>query len=173
MLKLAILSLSIFMFIGCSSKEQDHLSKVFEKEKQYHETLLKTEKVQLYDGQVTKAVMTATYLFTPTEDLNDSRDEKFIVGIYIEDEEESHLDAAGYSLTLDGVEPKSVVALKKDDPRLKDVSFKADWSEFYLITFPHTSKKSFYLIFESDLYGTGKLYFAKVAKYVLTKNPFD
>jgi len=172
MLKLLTLIAALLLLNACSTKEQEDLFKVYEKEKNYHNTLLKTEKVQLYDGQVTKAVLTATYLFTHTEDLNDTRDEEFIVGVYIEDEEQSRLNAAGYTLTLDGTEPKSVAALKKDDPLLKYVSFKADWSEFYLITFPHTSKKSFNLLFESELYGTGKLHFAKVAKYVLTNEPF-
>jgi hypothetical protein len=68
--------------------------------------------------------------------------------------------------------PKSVKQLKIGDPRLKDISFKSEWSKFYLITFPHTKKRSFKLIFESDFYGNGELKFAKVSKFVLTKQAF-
>jgi len=168
---LLILS-AIILFEGCSSKEQDLLAKSYNEKKEYHKKLQKTEKIQLYDSQVTKAMMTATYLFEQSSNKNDKRDEVFVVGIYAEDEESNFLNKSKYTLTLNSVEPKSIKLLDENDPLLKDISFVSDWSKFYLVKFPHTSSKSFKLIFESDTYGKGELNFAKVAKYVFTKKSF-
>lgn len=162
---------AVALLIGCSSKDEKQFTQVYEKNKAYHTELQKTEKAQLYDGEVTKALLTATYLYTQTEDLNDTRDEKFIVGLYIEDEEGS-FESGDYNLTLSGKEPKNVERLSMDDSRLKDISFKSDWSEFFLFTFPHISSKKMTLLFQSDLYGKGELHFSKVAKYVFTKQAF-
>jgi hypothetical protein len=169
--KLLLLS-AMVLLAGCSSKEQELLMESYNKDKVYHKKLQKTEKVQLYDAQVTKAILTATYLFEQSSDKNDKRDEVFIVGVYVEDEEFSTLNNAGYNLTLNGTKFKSIKALKESDTLLKNISFVSDWSQFYLVKFPHTSSKSFKLIFESDMYGKGELNFAKVAKFVFSKEAF-
>ena len=163
--------IAVTLLLGCSSKDEKQFTDIYEKNKAYHMGLQKTEKTQLYDGEVTKALLTATYLFTETSDINDTRDEKFIVGIYIEDEESS-FSQGDYNLTLSGISPKHVEVLKSKDIRLKNISFKSEWSQFYLFTFPHTKSKKFTLVFASDLYGKGELQFAKVAKFVLTQKAF-
>ena len=173
MYKIFAIILTLVFFVACTSKEQQTLMETYDKEKKYHMQLQKTEKTQLYDGHVTKAMLTATYQFKETADMNDTRDEVFIVGIYVEDEEKSSsFNDEGYTLTLNKVEPKSIRLLTENDLLLKDISFVSDWSQFYLVTFPHTSNKSFKLVFESDIYGKGALNFAKVSKYVLTQKPF-
>jgi len=169
---ISLMVAAMILLLGCSSKEEKSFTDIYEKNKSYHLQLQKTEKTQLYDGNVTKAMLTATYLFTESADLNDTRDEKFIVGINIEDEEERALSTGDYNLTLAGIPPKNVKLLAHSDPLLKDISFVSDWSQFYLFTFPHTNRKSFTLVFASDLYGKGELHFAKVAKFVLTKEAF-
>ena len=213
MYKIFVMSIALVFFVGCTSKEQQALMETYEKEKNYHMQLQKTEKTQLYDGQVTKAMLTATYLFEQSVDKNDTRDEVFIVGIYIEENEEDEFDESSfeedeYTLVLRDTPvkkskskkdkskkaknkddktkeekskkdedkkdklPKSIKQLKIGDPLLKDISFKSEWSKFYLVTFPHTKKKSFKLVFESYFYGNGELNFAKVSKFVLTKQAF-
>ena len=163
---------AIALIVGCSSKEEQSFLNIYEKNKVYHHELQKTEKIELSDGEYTKVLVTATYLFEPIPDQIDTRDEKFIVGIYIENEEEDTFSQGDYNLTLGGVLPKNIKVLKENDPRLKDISFLSEWSQFYLFTFPHTQRKSFNLLFQSELYGNGTLHFAKVAKYVLTKEAF-
>ncbi len=189
-----ILSLTVMALLaGCTSKEEKALMEAYEKKKPYHQQLQKTEKTQLYDGLITKALLSATYLNEQNTDKEYKPDEVFIVGIYIEEDvesedannskdsniiedsntsEERFFHQEGYSLTLNGTVPKSMQQLEADDPLLKHISFVSEWNYFYLVTFPHTSKKSFKLIFKSELYGSGKLHFAKVAKYVLTKELF-
>ncbi len=160
------------LLAGCTSKEEKALMQLYEKNRSYHKQLQKTEKIQLYDGDITKAMLTATYLNGQNIDKEYKPYEVFVVGVYLEDSEEISLDREGYSLTLDGKAPKSIQKVKKGDPVLKDISFVLDWNYFYLVTFPHTESKSFKLIFESSRYGKGELHFAKVAKYVLTKEAF-
>ncbi len=168
-----ILTLSaIALLVGCTSKEEQALMQAFETKKSYHKQLLKTEKTQLYDGNITKAMLTATYINGQTIDKEYKPDEVFVVGIYLEESEGLSLEDEGYSLTLNGNDPKSITILKEDDPLLKDISFASEWSYFYLVTFHHVSSKSFKLVFQSELYGKGELHFAKVAKYVLSKEAF-
>ena len=168
-----ILTLSaIALLLGCTSKEEKALMQAYEKNKSYHKQLQKTEKIQLYDGLVTKVLLTATYLYEPNYQKDDKRDETFIVGVYLEESEIQTFNQEGFSLTLNGNMHKSIKKLEKGDKRLKNISFVSEWSHFYLVTFPHTSSKSFKLIFKSDRYGEGELHFAKVAKYVLTKKVF-
>jgi len=56
----------------------------------HHVNLGKTEKVKLNDGNSTKALLTATYLFEKSADKDDTRNEKFIVGLYVDDENARH-----------------------------------------------------------------------------------
>ena len=157
---------------GCTSKEEKALMQAYDKNRVYHQQLQKTEKVQLYDRNVTKALLVATYLNEQNIDKEYKPYEVFLVGIYLEESDSIALDQAGYSLTLNGNAPKSIQEVEKSDPVLKNISFVSEWNYYYLVTFPHISSKSFKLIFESELYGKGELHFAKVAKYVLTKEAF-
>lgn len=213
MYKLFLMTTALVFFVACTSKEQKTLMENYDKEKNYHMQLQKTEKTQLYDGQVTKAMLTATYLFEKSVDKNDTRDEVFIVGIYIEEDEYDTFDEVSfedddYTLVLRDhpvkkkkvskkeKSPKKVKLVKESkvsekdkddkkdklpistkelklgDPLLKNISFKSEWSKFYLVTFPNTKKRSFKLIFDSYFYGKGELNFAKVSKFVLTKQAF-
>ena len=170
-MKIMTAAITFALLVGCSSKEQIALMEAYEKEKNYHTQLQKTEKIQLYDGEITKLMLTATYLFDENSDNNKSN-EVFIVGIYFEEEENFSLKDKNDSLTLNNIAPKSINILKETDPLLKNISFVSEWSQFYQVTFPHTSSKSFKLVFKNDIYGKGELHFAKVAKFVLSKKAF-
>jgi hypothetical protein len=159
--------LILFFFVGCTSDKDDLLLQTFTNKLDYHKELKQTEKVQLYENNITKAMLTATYLYTSNFENNDTRDEEFIVGVHLEDEAMSSIGKYGYSLTLNTQAPKKVEPLSQNDRRLKHISFVTDWGSYYLVTFPHVSKKSFNLIFESERYGNGVLHFAKLAKYAL------
>jgi len=169
MLRSMIVLSSIALLLGCTSKEERSLMQSYTKNINYHKQLQKTEKTQLYENNVTKVMMTATYLYTPMLDKNDTRDEAFIVGIHLEDEAS---EALNYNLLLNGKEAKEVQELSADDTRLKELSFISEWGEYYLVTFAHVKSKKITLVFDSDRYGKGELHFAKVAKYVLTKQAF-
>jgi len=85
--KFSLVLLSIVLLIGCSSKEEKALMKEYKNKKTYFKMLQKTEKILLSDNNTTKAVLTATYLRAPHEKLSNKKDETFIIGLYLEDEE--------------------------------------------------------------------------------------
>ena len=169
MLKTLSYILVFVLLSACSSKEEKALIKVYEKNKTYHKQLQKTEKTQLKQEGVTKVLLTATYLYNHKKK---NADEVFIVGFYAEESDIQNFTKEGFSLLLNGKKAKNIKQLKQDSPELKEISFVSDWSTFYLVHFPHTTKKRFKLTLTSDIYGKGSLYFAKVAKYVYTKNSF-
>jgi len=85
-LKLGILLIAIGFFVGCTTSKEDALIQSYQEKVNYHKQLQKTEKIQLFENNVTKAVLTATYLYTPNFEKFDQRDEQFIVGVHLEDE---------------------------------------------------------------------------------------
>ncbi|MEA2047303.1 MAG: hypothetical protein U9O64_02530 [Campylobacterota bacterium] len=169
MLRCMIVLTGIAVLLGCTSKEEIELMKAYKEKIKYHKALQKTEKIQLYENNMTKVMVTATYLYHLVPDKNDTRDESFVVGIHLEDDVS---DDSGYKLLLNGKEAKEIEALKRDDVRLKELSFISKWGEYYLFTFPHIGTKKIRLLFESERYGKAELHFAKVAKYSLTKEAF-
>ncbi|MFT7824638.1 MAG: hypothetical protein ABXS92_07740 [Sulfurimonas sp.] len=159
--------LLLFLFNACSSKEGgSSLLQRYEKKRSSYKILQKTEKIQLYDNNVTKALLTATYLYEQGLKSDRIKDEKFIVGVYLEEEDSNRLGDA-YRLKLDGKEPLKIEPLTKESKYLENVSFVIQWNTYYLVTFPYVPQKSFMLTFESDRYGKGEQRFSKIAKYLL------
>ena len=162
----------LLLLNGCASKTDDLISQQFQSHKTDYKNLQKTEKVQLYDHNVTKALLTATYLYTRDHTLKkDTRDEVFVVGVYLEEDHLNRLEGA-YTLSLDGNQPTEIMPLSKKSDYLKEIPFITEWNSYYLIRFPHTSKKTFKLVFESLRYGKGEMHFAKRAKYVESQKAF-
>ena len=172
LVRTSISFIAIALLLGCSSKQEKDLMQAYSKKVNYHKQLQKTEKTQLYQNNDTQAMLTATYLYTPNFDNNDTRDEVFIVGLYLADKVSGKINGEGNTLTLNGKRAIEIEALSLDDERLKDLSFVTSWSSYYLVTFPHQSNKKITLVYENKLYGKGELHFAKVAKYVLNKDIF-
>jgi len=162
------------LLLGCSSKEEKALLQVCNKEKQYHKKLLQTEKSQLYSGNETKVLLTATYFFEQTDikKEDDTRDEIFIVGLYMEEMKTENFEVGDFNLTLNGTLPKSVKILEHSDKLLKKIPLVTEWGNYFEVVFPHMKTERFDLVFESKIYGKGKLYFAKKAKYVFSKEAF-
>ena len=172
MVRSTIACIAAVLLLGCTSKSEKDLMEAYTSKISYHKQLQKTEKTQLYHDGETKVMLTATYLYTPSDEQNDTRDEVFIVGLHLHEEADQNINNSEYNLTLNGEVPSEIKVLSTDDERLKEVSFITDWAEYYLVSFPHVSSKRVTLVFESERYGKGTLHFAKVAKYVLNKEAF-
>jgi hypothetical protein len=174
--KIGLILVSIILINGCSTKKEDKLLKEYNIKKREYLKLQKTEKVVLYDNSIVKAILTATYLNTHNK--TDKKDETFIVGLYLSDEDMNNTNNifgtdnkdSDYKLTLDGKEPIKVEKLNNNDKRLKKTSFISEWNSYYLVTYKHQNKKRLTLVFKSQQYGEGRLSFAKVAKYTLNGN---
>ena len=87
MIKLIVIVLTILLLIGCSSKEEKNLMKEYTKKKSYFKKLQKTEKIMLMQDNVTKAVLTAQYIPSISNQLRDDSNETFIIGLYLENED--------------------------------------------------------------------------------------
>ena len=240
MLKSGILLIAIGFLVGCTTSKEDALMQSYQEKVDYHKQLQKTEKIQLFENNVTKVVLTATYLYTPNFKKFDQRDEQFIVGVHLEDETEIDMndtinifgirdmddiksmrgkqkeeskssdnslysdmmnlidtnkgnatlqrtnqkqknkkvseqkknEVKKYGLMLQGKNAIKIKELSKNDERLKDIAYVTDWGSYFLVTFEHTDKKRFSLVFNSEQYGKGNFSFAKVAKYIYTKKGF-
>lgn len=174
MLKLFLGFMSVLFLVACSSKKEEALLQVYTEKMDYHKHLQQTEKAVLYDANASVAILTATYLFTPTKNKNDSRTEVFVVAVQFDDAENQTLafdakSSAEFILTLEGQNALKVKALSQSDAGLKDISFVTPWGKYYEVTFPHTAKKQFKLHFESRSHGKTEMSFSKVAKFVYTK----
>jgi hypothetical protein len=85
-LKLGIVLITLGFLAGCTSPKEKALMESYQKNVDYHKQLQKTEKIQLYENNLTKLVLTATYLYKPNFEKFDQRDEEFIIGLHLEDE---------------------------------------------------------------------------------------
>lgn len=164
--------IAIVLLLGCSSKEESALLHAYDEKVVSHKKLQKTEKLQLYEDGMTKALLTATYVYTQNFDKKDKRDEVFIVGVHASEEAPIGSTELESALALNGQAAKEVLPLAEDDERLKEVSLVTEWGSYYLVTFPHIESQSITLVFKHKAYGEGTLHFAKVAKYVLKKEIF-
>ena len=163
---------AIVLLMGCTSKEESALLHAYDEKVAHHKKLQKTEKLQLYQDDITKGLLTATYLYRQNFDKDDRRDEVFIVGMYASEASPMGLRDLESSLALNGQAAKEIEPLSADDERLKEVSLVTEWGSYYLVTFPHIESQNLTLVFTHKAYGEGMLHFAKVAKYVLKKEIF-
>ncbi len=108
----------------------------------------------------------ATFIGFDDEDKNDEPDTKQNVN------KENNRTVSNDGLTLNSKKAIMITTLNINDERLKNLSYVTEWGSYYLVTFEHTKKKQFKLIFKNERYGEGSFSFAKVAKYVYTKKGF-
>jgi len=173
-MKIGLLFLMIFLSLGCSSKNEKTFMKVYTESKVISKKLQKTEKIQLYDPQqgTTKVLLTSTYISKKQISKKIKTDEKFIIGLYIDDNETEDVHLESFSLRLNGKAPKSIKTLKENNTLLKNIPFVFPWTQFYIVHFPHTPQKSMKFTIYHGFYGKGEADFAKVAKFVLHKKAY-
>jgi len=185
------------LFFGCSSKKEKLLMQNYNQKKTYFKKLQKTEKILLSENNITKTVLTATYLYDRNTRVSDKDYESFIIGLYREDNEVGTLDKifglqnidnntskenktnesnetaiSKYTLTVNGKKAISIKRLDASDARLKNLSFVTEWTTYALVKFKHEKSKHLKMVFKSPIYGKGTIYFSKVAKYIFMKKAF-
>jgi len=150
---------------------------VFKEKKSASNKLQKTEKIQLYNREegITNVLMTATYISKKqinAKKVKNKNDEVFIVGVYVDNNETEDINLKSFSLQINGKTPKSIKVLKQSSRLLKEIPFVYSWTQYYLVHFSYTASKGLRLSVDHPDYGKATVYFAKVAKYVLTKTAF-
>jgi len=152
------------IFMGCSSTHIDELWKVHTQEADYRLKLLKTQKATLYDtNNNIQASLIATYV---TLAYTSDNKEEFIVSFYTADGKDIFDKNSKYYLKLNGTNPVKIEQLDSNDTRLKDISFKTSWKNYYFVTFEHLKSETLYIQFGLKNASEVKLYFAKRAKYI-------
>ena len=174
--------------------------KDYKEKKIYFNTLQKTETMLLVENNITKKVLTATYLRDKNARISDKNNEVFIVGLYFEGEEIGELSdifeirsisennkiktkivqndennktsIEKYTLKLNGKSPISVEKLPLSDPRLIGLTLISEWSTYALVTFKHEKNTRLTMTFKSPQHGSASANFSKVAKYIFTKTAF-
>jgi len=91
-LRLGTLLITMGLLSGCATTKEKALMHSYQENIEYHKQLQKTEKIQLFENNVTKMMLTATYLYTPNFKKYDQRDEVFIIGLHLEDETEAGME---------------------------------------------------------------------------------
>jgi hypothetical protein len=149
----------IFFTFGCSFKEP-----FLEQDKVLQNSLTWTRKGEIYNSLEIKASIFATYL-NPLGKAKSNHDEEFVVSVFVDDDfkdkKKAGLNNPDISITLNGFKPISKKELDEDSKYKKLVPFKNEWSHYYLVSFPKSSKKELKLVLESRNYGDAVLKFVK------------
>lgn len=151
----------VLLLGGCSLKTENSFLQSFNQEKNYHQKLIKTEKIQFYDDNLTKILLTATYMGESKQG-----EESFVVGIYADDDLLVEPGTKSLQLRLNGHAPIAIKPLSLRDKALKQLSFISEWMLYYQVTFSHSHLKRLDLKVMTPYYGEGSLHFAKIAKYM-------
>jgi len=157
---LMIIGLLLFS-TGCSQKNS-----FFSEDALEQSAIINSQKAQLYSSLEIKATIVATYLNASYPEYKHSKDEMFLVSIFIDDDS-SEPDNQGifnkaYLLTLNGVKVKSVKKLDFEDDLIKIAPIRNRWSTYYLVGFETQSDEKLKLTFKNDAYGAEVLEYSKV-----------
>jgi len=178
MIKNILLVAAALLVSGCSSKYETEMSKAFDDNIIKNTQLLKSEKLTFTEDNETKLVLSVTYLNGPQSlaDEDEELKEAFIIGIYqTADVSVTGLRGRDQNLTLNipypkteevftraelrerrkgiTVLPSTFRELSHQDPLLKDIPFVNNWTKYYFVEFPHTTRKKFSLIFQNRQFG--------------------
>ena len=156
---LIIIGLLLFT-TGCSQK-----SSFFKEDALEQSAVINSQKAQLYSSLEIKATIVATYLNASHPEYKHSKDEMFLVSIFIDgdssDPKKQGLFNKNYTLTLNGSKAKSIKKLDFEDDLIKIAPIRNRWSTYYLVGFETQSDEKLKLTFKNDAYGAEVLEYSK------------
>jgi hypothetical protein len=144
------------LFFGCASKEEEKLMSDFARQSHHFEQIQQTQQVTIVQNNRVSALISALYLYQKNDISTSKRYEKFIIGIYSDDNTVP-------SVMLNGKDAINITKLESNDPRLKGIPLKTRWNRYYIASFLHDKNNR--LILKVSLGGLGQreLIFLKVA----------
>lgn len=157
MLKIIFSFCVIVIFLaGCSSKENDSLLSDFKNNQDKFEQIQKTNKATIsQDGKVT-GFITGLYQ-------EDTKYEKFLVGIYTQEEFKN------LQFMLDGKDPLKIEELQNNDNRLDQIPLKNKWSRYFELTFIKSDSNAITLQVKNGKIWSRDMVFSKVPNYLNSK----
>lgn len=157
MLKIIFSFCVVVIFLaGCSSKENDSLLSDFKNNQDKFEQIQKTSKVTItQDGQIV-GFITGLYQ-------EDTKYEKFLVGIYTQEEFKN------LQFMLDGKDPLKIEELQNNDNRLDQIPLKNKWSRYFELTFIKSDSNVITLQVKNGKIWSRDMVFSKVPNYLNSK----
>lgn len=157
MLKIIFSFCVVVIFLaGCSIKENDSLLSDFKNNQDKFEQIQKTNKATIsQDGKVTGFV---TGLYQ-----EDTKYEKFLVGVYTQEEFKNT------QFMLDGKDPLKIEELQNNDIKLDKIPLKNKWSRYFELTFIKSNSDVMTLQVKNGKIWSRDMVFSKVPNYLNSK----
>ncbi len=161
MKKISILLFGFILFFSACSQK----SKFFTEDVLAESALINTQKGELYNSLELKASLSATYLNNFVDEYKNSKDEVFLVSIFIDkdssDKDKQGINNKNFILTLNSKKPIDIKLLKYQDDLIKIVPFRNHWSNYYLLSFEKSKNREMHMNYKHPIYGQVDLVFSK------------
>ena len=144
------------LFFGCASKEEEKLLSDFAQQKHHFGQIQQTQQVTIVQNNRVSALISALYLNSKTDSSVSKKYEKFIIGIYSDD------DIVPTSM-LNGKDAISITKLKSNDSRIEGIPLKTRWNRYYMASFLSDDANKMILKVSLGYLGQRELIFLKAA----------
>ncbi len=144
------------LFLGCVSKEEEMLMSDFDRQKHSFKQMQYTQQATIVQNDRVTALVSALYLYKKSDPLVSGKYEKFIIGIYSDD------DIAPTAM-LNGKDSINITKLESNDPRLQGIPLKNQWSRYYMASFLQDDANKMILKVSLGYLGQKELIFLKIA----------
>ncbi|MBN2721750.1 MAG: hypothetical protein JXQ77_02900 [Campylobacterales bacterium] len=144
------------LFLGCVSKEEEMLMSDFDRQKHHFKQIQQTQQVTIVQNDKVSALISALYLYQKSDPLMPRKYEKFIIGIYSDDD-------IVPNVLLNGKDAINITKLENNDSRLADIPLKNQWSRYYMVSFLPDDSNKMILKVSLDNLGQRELIFLKAA----------
>lgn len=147
----------LFFLSGCTAKKNDLLFNDFKNNQDKFEKIQKTNKALIKQDGKTTGFITALYD-------NDTKYEKFLVGVYVEE------DLKKLQFLLDGNNALRVEELQNSDKRLDKIPLKNRWSRYFELTFVKSDLNIIKLQIVNGQFWKKEIVFSKIPNYLNSKD---
>ncbi len=144
------------LFLGCVSKEEEMLISDFDRQKHSFKQIQHTQQVTIVQNDKVTALVSALYLHKKSDPLVPEKYEKFIIGIYSDDD-------IAPTAVLNGKDAINITKLESNDPKLQGIPLKNQWSRYYIASFLQDDANKMVLKVSLGYLGQRELIFLKVA----------
>ncbi|MDD5406084.1 MAG: hypothetical protein PHE73_03975 [Sulfurovaceae bacterium] len=153
-LKLISIVIIAGLFLGCASKEEEKLLNDFSQKNIKFQQIQQTQKALYVQDNKVIGFISALYLQPKNNTLTQKQYEKFVLGIYSENE-------IVPKAMLNGKEAINITKLTNDDKNLEGIPLKTKWNRYYMITFMQDDAKKLVLKVSIGYLDDKELYFSK------------
>lgn len=144
------------LFLGCVSKEEEMLMSDFERQKHHFGQIQQTQQVTIVQNNRVSALISALYLYQKSDPSASKKYEKFIIGIYSDDD-------IVPNVMLNEKNAIKITKLESNDSRIEGIPLKNQWSRYYIASFLPDNANKMILKVSLGCLGQRELIFLKAA----------